>query len=122
MLGCRSATFDAANGNALWKAGALELIDGTTRHVVSLANDGERLYQLVHGISSYRFEASSLQTGERLWSRELGPSQGGQDGSDGAIYLATGTGVFALDADTAELRWERRDLPRLRTPRLALSP
>jgi outer membrane protein assembly factor BamB len=197
-LGCYSATFDIPTLDVVWNTSALDLIDGTTRHVVSPASDGERLYSLVFGVSNYTFVASSLQTGARLWSRELGPSPDGQSGlvtggpiigengliyvyiaysklpvtrvvgdidevvtpgkdlgwliafddqgnerwrhdapqsvteyrehathlagDDGLIYLGISSGVFALDANTAEVRWQRTDLGRIRTPRLAMSP
>ena len=198
-LGCYSAAFDTATLEVLWSTSALDLIDGTTRHVVSPASDGERLYSVAFGVSNYTFVATSVRTGARLWSRELGPSPDGQNGlvaggpvigengliyvyiaysklpvtrvvgdvrevvepgkdfgwliafddqgnerwrheapnasfseyrehathlagDDGLIYLGISSGVFALDANTAEVRWQRTDLGRIRTPRLSMSP
>jgi outer membrane protein assembly factor BamB len=198
-LGCYSEAFDTPTLDVVWSTNELDLIDGTTRHVVNPASDGERLYSLAYGVSNYRFVATSLQTGARLWSRELGPSPSGQSGlvtggpvigenglvyvyiaysklpvtritgdidevvepgkdfgwliafddqgnerwrheaphpsfaeyrehathlagDDGLIYLAISSGVFALDANTGEVRWQRTDLGRIRTPRLSMSP
>jgi PQQ-like domain len=95
-LACQSVAFDSATLRSLWATDALELIDGTTRHSVNPASDGERLYSLVYGVSTYFIRATRVDTGEQVWARDLGPSPSGQFGlatggpiigEDGAIYV-----------------------------------
>ena len=38
------------------------------------------------------------------------------------LLSSISSGVFALDANTGEVRWQRTDLGRIRTPRLSMSP
>lgn len=88
---CYEAAFDLNTLEALWTRAPAELLDGTTRHVNAPASDGERLYAIVYGVSNYRLVAKHGETGERLWSHELGPSPSGQYG------LVTGGPVIGPD-------------------------
>ena len=80
VLGCYSASYDTGSLEALWTTSSLELPDGTTRHLVNPASDGDTLYTIVYGVSSYHAVARSMRSGEMRWRHALGPSPSGQNG------------------------------------------
>lgn len=121
-LVCYGAEHRIPFGETVWSSGTAELVDGTFRHVVPPAIDGDRLYAIVYGVSTYWLDALDRRDGARIFRVPLMRTTRGQTdlrlgrpvvGADGTVYVyANGhregesfTGALhAFDRDGEE-RW-----------------
>ena len=71
-----------------WLNDRPQLVDGTFRNVLPPASDGERIFGLVFGISTYDVAALDLRTGEQAWRSAVARSTAGQ------VELIVGGPIF----------------------------
>jgi|GEM_PF-1445863 len=95
VVGCLDTALDLAGGRRLWSE-PYEILDGTLRHALPPAIDGDRIYVAFFGLSSYVLVARELRTGRALWRVNLARSTRGQVdllmgapvvGADGTVYV-----------------------------------
>lgn len=95
VVGCLDTALDLAGGRRLWSE-PYEILDGTLRHPLPPAIDGDRIYVAFFGLSSYVLVARELRTGRVLWRVNLARSTRGQVdllmgapvvGADGTVYV-----------------------------------
>ncbi len=94
-VGCLDTALDLTNGRRLWSE-PYEILDGTLRHALPPAIDGDRIYIAFFGLSSYVLVARELRTGRLIWRVNLARSSRGQVdllmgapviGADGTVYV-----------------------------------
>nr|MBK7069327.1 hypothetical protein [Deltaproteobacteria bacterium] len=61
-----------------------EILDGTLRHALPPAIDGDRIYVAFFGLSSYVLLARGLRTGRVIWRLDLARSSRGRSVSSRA--------------------------------------
>lgn len=76
-VACLDRAFDLATRRLLWTRPE-EILDGTPRHPLPPAIDGDRVYVAMFGLSSYLLVARDIATGRELWLAELARSVRGQ--------------------------------------------
>ena len=95
VVGCLDTALDLAAGRRLWSE-PYEILDGTLRHALPPAIDGDRIYVAFFGLSSYVLLARGLRTGRVIWRLDLARSSRGQVellmgapviGADGTVYV-----------------------------------
>ncbi|MEK7703759.1 MAG: PQQ-binding-like beta-propeller repeat protein [Myxococcota bacterium] len=109
----RVAHVDIATGEVVWLRGRTRPSTLTVNGHGSAAVDATRVYV---GFSDGYVEAYELESGNTVWSRQI--SSGGAPFSDvdadpvlvgDRLYVASyADGVFALEAKTGEVLWQRR--------------
>ena len=114
-VACLDRAFDMARQRVLWTQ-PVEILDGTLRHPLPPAIDGDRIYVAFFGLSSYVLIARDVATGRVLWRTELARSTRGQvDLLMGAPVVGTGGTVYVYvnvhrsDGGTGQLQAIRRD-------------
>lgn len=94
-VGCLDTALDLVTGRRLWSE-PYEILDGTLRHALPPAIDGDRIYVAFFGLSSYVLAARELRTGRTIWRVNLARSSQGQVdllmgapviGTDGTVYV-----------------------------------
>lgn len=115
VVACLDRAFDLARRRLLWSQRE-EILDGTLRHPLPPAVDGDRIYVAMFGLSSYLLVAREVATGRELWRTALARSTRGQVdllmggpvvGRGGTIYVYLN--VHRSDGGTGRLMAVRPD-------------
>jgi hypothetical protein len=77
-VACWDVAYALGDLSDLWFHASPQLLDGTLRHVLPPASDGERVYGVLFGISTYEVAAVDLRTGEQAWRTSVARSTLGQ--------------------------------------------